>query len=419
LQVKDQITVESYGRRLSKWTSASVTASLESGARTFSLAFSAPEGEAPPVLPVGSPVKVYVDGTLALTGWVDAVNFSGDANSLNWTATGRSKTEDLVDCAAGVEGPSRWNKAKVERIARDVAKPFGVDVVRRSAEGEPFEKFRLKKAETAFSAIVRAAGRRGLWVTDDPLGRLVLARAAEGTADTPIVVGGNVISSSLALNVAGLFSEYIVRGQSVGTDNAFGTQVSDVVGKVGGPAPRFRPTVFQGSGRGGGASKKQQAQRAADEFAAQSLSLTYVVPGWRQREGGLWEPNQVAWVFDPRVHLDDTMLIASVTWAVGATSGPTSTLTLKPVRAFAKFADAVKRASKCPPPPDSAYWKWRPDGPEQLDFYPVGTKTWCEFRDSKWKRVKSPAKGARRDFAGESPDPDGANGLPMTPGSST
>lgn len=78
---------------------------------------------------------------------------------------------------------------------------------------------------------------------------------------------------------------------------------------------------------------------------ARAYQATYVVQGWRQRNGQLWLPNMRVQVRDPIIGFDMEMLIAEVEYLQGET-GTTATLTVAPVAAFELLPEVPKAQGK-------------------------------------------------------------------------
>lgn len=89
------------------WTSISITSELNTLARSFLIGVTAklPNSDRLSTkFKVGDPIQVYIDDDLVLSGYIDATPISYDSNSVTATISGRSKTEDLVDCNPLPEG---------------------------------------------------------------------------------------------------------------------------------------------------------------------------------------------------------------------------------------------------------------------------------------------------------------------------
>jgi hypothetical protein len=115
---------------------------------------------------------------------------------------GRSRTADLIDCQSEVEG-GEFRNSDLAAIARAVAQPFGVQVVAEADVGAPFDLVAMEKTETVFAFLERLARLRGVLLTDDPQGRLVIARADSGAAAGRLVQGDRVLAGSLGAGFVG------------------------------------------------------------------------------------------------------------------------------------------------------------------------------------------------------------------------
>ena len=98
---KLRLVCKSTHEEYSFWTSISITSELNSLARSFSIGVTAklPDSNSlPSKFKVGDPIQIYIGDDLVLSGYIDATPISYDANSVTASISGRSKTEDLVDC---------------------------------------------------------------------------------------------------------------------------------------------------------------------------------------------------------------------------------------------------------------------------------------------------------------------------------
>lgn len=194
----------------------------------------------------------------------------------------------------------------------------------------------VEKGETVFESVSRLAEKRGLLVTDDALGRLVLTRAGTGKATTAIVRGGNVISGEAKFDASHVFSEYVVRGQRIGTDTDFGEGVVNPLGTANDPAcVRFRRLALSSQSRSTSADCVKEARWEAAARLGKSCTAEYTVRGWRQDDGTLWRSNLLVQVRDPFCALDGEMLITGCTYSLTEDGGTVTTLSLALAAAYA------------------------------------------------------------------------------------
>lgn len=328
--MNDAVTLRIDGRNFGGWLSIEIARSIEQAAAAFTLGASARyPGETNPVrIRPGSACEVLIGAERVLVGFVDSVAPKLEATAYSLAVAGRSKPADLVDCSA-VHTPGRWRKRKIEQIAADLAKPFGVEVVAQVSTGDALPRFALESGETAFEAIERMARLRQLLVTDDAAGRLVLTRAGTGRAEVALEQGANVLAGEAKADASGVFSAYTVRGQRVGDDSDFGEAVAKITGEAADPGlARHRPLVVNAEAQVTKATAKARAAWEAATRLGRSLEASITVQGWRQRPGGaLWAPNVLVQVDAPALGLDGEFLISGVALALGP-GGSTARLEL-------------------------------------------------------------------------------------------
>ena len=109
------------------------------------------------------------------------------------------------------------------------------------------------------------------------------------------------------------FSVYQVAGQRAGNDDDFGEATTSALRARTEDAfiARYRPMYIRQTGQATGAGCIARADFEARQRAARTDETTYVVQGWRQGNGTLWQPNQRVIVFDPVCGFDNTELLVS------------------------------------------------------------------------------------------------------------
>jgi prophage tail gpP-like protein len=329
-----QIDLLAAGRSYAGWQAVQVTLSMEQCAGAFALAVSerwAGQGT-DWAIPAGEQCALMIDGQMVITGHVDQVRMSQDATSHTVELAGRDATADLVDCSA-VRQAGQWRGLRIEQIAAELAEPFGVAVRADVDTGKPLASFALHEGETVFEAIERAARIRALLLVSDGTGGLVLTRAGVQRVATPLVMGGNILSARVGLDMRDRFSSYVVKGQAPGNDNFNGASAAQI--KAGATDPgvgRYRPLIITNDSPDVGATLAQRAQWEASVRAARSYDIEITVQGWRHQDG-LWQPNTTAAVVAPSLRLDTDLLITRVVFTLDE-RGSTTALQLTHADAY-------------------------------------------------------------------------------------
>lgn len=336
----DELELVVGGARYTGWREVSVSRSVDTAAGSFKVSAVPTATEAWPIRPLQA-VEVLIGGVPVLNGWVDSLRASSDSQGRSVEVSGRDRAADLVDSSAVVE-PGEWRNLGLWDLARELAAPFGVDVLRDGTPaGEaPFGVFALNPGETAWTAIERAARMRGVLVFSNGTGDLVLEEAAHGsTLEAELregEPGGNVFRSSLRWTLADRFRIYTVRGQAQGSDATFGAAVSEVEAEAQDlEIDRDRRLLVIAEGSVSTADAEDRAQWEAAVRRARSLVLEVEVPGWRQTpQGEPWPINRTVHVLIPSLSVSGTFLIRAVRFSRGTDAQAQSTITLAPLGAL-------------------------------------------------------------------------------------
>lgn len=295
------------------WKSIRVSRSIEQVAGSFQLAVSElwPGQDFERRIKDGDACELLVDGQALVTGYVDEVAIAHDDKQHAVSIAGRDRTADIVDCSA-IKGAGQWSGRKLEQIAADLCKPFGITVRAEVDTGKAFGNFALQEGETVFEAIERMARMRALLLTTDGRGSLVITRPGTQRVATPLVLGGNILGASGSISQRDRYSSYVLKGQAAGDDYFNGTDAAQSKATATDPAvKRYRPLLVVSEGQADGLSLRDRAKWEASVRAARATQITVTVQGWSHADG-LWSPNRVVHVNDKWMRLDDDLLISGV-----------------------------------------------------------------------------------------------------------
>ena len=330
------------------WTSISVKRSLRDAAARFELGLTDKwpgRSESWPLAP-GDKAEIWLDDEKVLTGFIDTLEPDISEVAHGVRVTGRSRTADLVDCAALVKG-GQFQNYDLAAIARALAAPFGIDVSAEAPTGAAFADVQINPGETCFAVIERLCRLRALLASDTRDGHLRLTRAGAGGAGraSGLVYGTNIVSARASLSHARRFSDYIVKGQQAGSDDIDGPRAAQPSGTVKDAAvTRYRPKLILAEAPGGGADMTQRAIWDQRIDAAESLEVSVAVRGWRDENGVLWDAGQICPVSIAPLGIDQDLLIVDVEWRKDE-SGSASVMTLLPPEALTPEPVSVAKAS--------------------------------------------------------------------------
>jgi prophage tail gpP-like protein len=331
------------GKKYEGWESAQITRSIEAIASGFSLAVTDRwniDKKPLPILPEMSCVVTYGEDTI-LSGFIDDANPSGSATDHSITVSGRSKTEDLVDCSV-IDCPSEFKKCSLLYIVEKICSPYGIVVSSESsgasalfpADRDGSTIFSIQPAEKCFDAIERACRSCGYFPTENFKGEILLARAGSAKISSPLIYGKNIKSYSGKLSSSERYKKYILIAQHPGSDTSDAATIAQIKAEASDnevTRNRVLKIIAQK------AMTQNEAQLSAYWHAAvaagRSKNVTVVVQGWRDGDGNLWEHNKLIDIYLPPVFNSEKyfeLLITNTVFSLDEKSGTTATLQLKP-----------------------------------------------------------------------------------------
>ena len=329
---QDKITVTVAGREYEGWLSSEVERSLEAISGTFNVPVSLVPG-LPPAIRRQDLVTVAIAGTTVMTGHVLAAEPFYNLADCGMRIQGRDRTGDLVRCTAIYQG-GQWIKAGLDRIAKDLAAPYGVEVRIDTDIGAPIEDFKLSHGESVVDALARAAKLRGVLVTRDDAGRLLLTQAGKLRFAGAIVRGSNVIRMEGIGSDDNRHSEYIVYGQRNVQGQDFEVARNLKARAKDAEMRRHLPLVINADGNTTQAELQALVEHTMRVRRGHSLGFKYTVEGWAH-QGQPWPLNQRVAIYDDVAGLDgQEWLIAAVRQTCDLREGSVTELTVRPVEAY-------------------------------------------------------------------------------------
>jgi prophage tail gpP-like protein len=322
------------GWKYGSWQTQRITRSLEQLAHSFFVTFT-DRWESKEDIPIeaGDAVSISYDDEMITDGWIvdDNSDYSYDEYTLSFS--GKSRTCDLVDCAAIHRG-GQWKGQGLLKIAKDLCNPFGIEVTTNVSLGAAFSLFELNDGESVFQAISRAATRRGVLPLTKADGNLIFDRVGRVKIATKLEFGKNILRGKRRNDWRERFSTYIVKAQTSGTDNLFGSSAAQLKRSSSDEGcTRYRPTIIQADDEDSGSELQKRADWERNIRAGRAKWLTYTVQGWTHRDG-LWEPNTLVWVTDKIERIDCELLVVEATMTKTEDEGSLTTLSLTFPEAF-------------------------------------------------------------------------------------
>ena len=295
------------------WKAVSIRRALDEAASSFQL-LAAPASAIFGAdrrfgLLAGAACEIYLDDEKVLTGYVDSVKPSYSATNHQINYAGRSKTADVIDCAAP---PGQWKEQKIEQLAALLGAAYDVEIAPEVYTGDPLPLHVTQLGETVFEALERRARQLNLLITDDADGKLVFTRAGAFQAADALQTGVNIVAGGGSFDLAKRFARYEVYSQARGDDRTAGSLARRRYAFAeDSQVSRHRLSILIAETQADDARCQKRADWEALTRAGQSIQLEHAVKGWRQSDGALWRPNLL-------VRLEDTLLGVSGEYLITA-----------------------------------------------------------------------------------------------------
>lgn len=347
----EEVTLKINGRKWGGWTDQRIAAGIERVARDFDVVITRRWPGAPEIsdmrlmIKKGDLVEVLIGNDHVMTGYIDSIPFSYDANSVSISIRGRSRTADLVDCSAEVR---QFMRQTPRQIISVLAKPFGVSVL-SEIECSELSDFSVDFGETVMDSIDRILGLQQMLAFDDANGDLVLGKIGTRAATTALVLGENIKSANCANDDKDRYSDYTVSGQRAGSDDDFSEVTNSKINAhyKDKEIRRHRPMLIKQSGQSSLKTCSELCQFEAVRRKAKAEEITYEVVGWRQGNGELWQPNMMVIVYDPIAGIyNEHRVIAEVEYIKNRNDGTICRLRVGPKEAYLPEPNQPEKAKK-------------------------------------------------------------------------
>lgn len=284
------------------WSRVNIQKSIYNAAGTFKLTLSPVWESMPPeyTLDQGETCSVKIEDETLITGFIDCINPKVDSSNRTIEVSGRDKTGDIVDCPS-LRQSRVWNSALLETIAIDLLRPFGIPFIHPRFTGQVFPTWGIQE-ESIFDSLSRAASFRGFLLISDGKGNLVATRPKVGPVSCVIDEGSGVLDQERIQDFRNRFSHYVTRGPSYGPTEGKEQNLRFSIPPVfDNEIKRYRPCLISQEGE----TREEIAQKRllweARVRRAKSDRINLTVKGWKNRQGLLWDINQLVRISLPAI----------------------------------------------------------------------------------------------------------------------
>jgi prophage tail gpP-like protein len=307
-------------------------------------------------VPRGQAVKVFVNSTQVMTGFVDKITVSYDGTQHSITVEGRDKTADIVD--SKVDHKIEFQAPiTLEDVATQTLSSIGasdVQVINNVKGGiDPFVKGELISAnigQSAFEFIDQYAKKRQVVLTTDGKGNLVFERASTESTNIQLnnIVGGNsntIKTGQVEYDDSERYGNYTFYSQ--------GNPAGDKTASESSKQLTTRTGIFTDSEVRSSRKYHEIAEASSKDEPlekrakweglirkAKSVKYTCNVVGHSATDSGpAYKPNTLVLVNDDFSDMHQELLIIKVTYRLSMGEGSTTELELLSREAFAILQD--------------------------------------------------------------------------------
>lgn len=305
------VTILVGGARWTAFEQITVRAAFDEAARAFTFVAAAELGSSPTnrIFAKGTPVQIFANDDLVLTGYVNRKQPKFDAESAQITVSGRSASADLVDGSAEHETGRFKDKTPLE-IGQEVSRNYRGTGFVTDQKLDKVEQYQLTPGETCHRCVEKMTRQQGMTITGTADGRAMITKAGARRHAGALIEGVNILTGESDHNDSNQHSKYSVRGQRPfghGVDNL---EIEAVATDK--TVKRHRPVVIVQDDDTTKDHAKKRAKNRRDRAAGNALKATISVQGWRDDAGKLWNPGWLIWTESPFLDIAQDMLIESV-----------------------------------------------------------------------------------------------------------
>ena len=346
------IKLEVNGVQYDNFTAASCEIRLDALSNTFSFEAVAADGEPLP-FKGGDSCRVIVNDIRVLTGSIEVIEVSYDANEHIIIAQGRDKTGDLLDSNIDTISDLRA-PITLKEIIEKVIDNIDSDIkVIEDVTTDPFNAAEdvasPEPGENAFDFIEKYSRKRQVLLTSDGDGNIVITSGSSETSIGNIqhIIGANdnnVLSSSFTFDTTGRYNVYKFASQlnPFALNLAGDTDIKSVVdqkGKTFDPDIRIgRQLILISEVSSSDDQNESRAKWEANIRKARGLVYAVTVSGYRidptDNSSDLWQINKLYQIVDDYLGKSEPMLCNSVTFTLDVQGGELTSLSFVDEKAY-------------------------------------------------------------------------------------
>lgn len=234
--------------------------------------------------------SVFISGELLIRGYLYVVAPSLNTRESVIQFEGWSFMADAIDST--IKPPLEQSKVTLEKRAKELLNPLGIEVVFDVEDDEPFDRVTANESDTIFDHLAGLAKQRGVLITSTPQGKALFTKANIGNPVGVILEDfPPYIEATVKFDGRARFNAYKATAQSPKKNSKTATANDPQV-----PKSRFRTFSADDASEEG---LQKAVDWARSKALADALTINFPVHSWYDPEGNLWRPNTIVTVVSP------------------------------------------------------------------------------------------------------------------------
>ena len=305
---------------------------------------------------MGDECTVQINDQIIITGYIDEIPLSYDANSHSIQYSGRDVTGDLVDCC--YDGTvTEWLGQTIEDVIKNLCSPFNIDVEIHSSAttqaSKTLESELVQQGMTIYEMIIEICNQYALLPVCYGDGKLTLTQAGTSRTTDDLEFGKNILAGNIVQSNVERYSKYTVQGTGRDSDSIIdilqisGDKVFDEYEDPLLKEGRHRPLVILSERATDKGKCREEAIWECNKRAAKSRMLNYTVQGWTQSDGKVWPLNSIIKVTDEFLGINKSnkggneFLITDLSFSIDDQGGTITNMSLVGKEAYSLMENIV------------------------------------------------------------------------------
>ena len=308
-----KVTIETDGKVWANWKDCSIVKSVDmlAGAFAVKLGDTTQDGSSTN-FKMGNEVKISINDEPIITGYIDYIEFESGSEETMVLIRGRD-VGDLVDCCY-YESVNEWKNQTIKAIITELCNPFNITVKSITALSDrKITTFKAQEGEAIYTMIYRLCNEFAIQAITDGKRNLVLSDISSEKMSDILQAPGNVVKTSMIADDTDRFSEYVTKGQGLGTpEKSLESYLQCSGSDSDSGIARYRPNVILSDNPLTNEQSVKKSQRESHYTAGLSRQVIFTVQSFEQSNGKIWKADSLVDIDNKILSIDDEMYIHEI-----------------------------------------------------------------------------------------------------------